>query len=133
MTSNLETTKKGYELFKRRDISTLIKDIVDDACILISPGPPDQLPWAGHFKGKQEIADFFARVAQNLEFTEFAPGSMIEQGDTVVVTGTSSARIKRTGKTIKDDWVHIFKYNHQGRLVSLQEYTDTAAAVDGMS
>jgi len=34
---------------------------------------------------------------------------MIEQGDTVVVIGTSSARAKRTGKTIEDDWVHIFK------------------------
>jgi len=55
------------------------------------------------------LHDFFARVAQNLDFTEFAPREMIEQGDTVVVIGTSSARAKRTGKTITDDWVHIFK------------------------
>ena len=32
MASNLETTKKGYELFKQGDISTLVKDIVDDTC-----------------------------------------------------------------------------------------------------
>jgi uncharacterized protein len=57
---------------------------------------------------------------------------MIEQGDTVVVIGTSSARAKSTGKTIKDDWVHIFKYN-RGRMVFFQEYNDTAAAVVGMS
>ena len=57
---------------------------------------------------------------------------MIEQGDTVVVIGTSSVRAKRTGKTIKEDWVHIFKYN-QERVVFFQEYTDTAAAVLGMS
>ena len=109
-----------------------MKDIVDDTCTWISPGPQDKLPWAGNFKGKQEIADFFARVAQNLEFTEFAPREMIEQGDTVVVIGTSSGRATRTGKTIKDDWVHIFKYN-QGRMVFFQEYSDTAAAVIGMS
>jgi uncharacterized protein len=132
MASNLETIKKGYELFKQGDISTLVKDIVDDTCTWISPGPQDKLPWAGNFKGKQEIADFFARVAQNLDFTEFAPREMIEQGDTVVVIGTSSVRAKRTGKTIKEDWVHIFKYNH-GRMVFFQEYTDTAAAVLGVS
>ena len=131
MASNLETTKKGYELFKQGDISTLVKDIVDDTCKWISPGPQDKLPWAGNFKGKQEIADFFARVAQNLDFTEFVPREMIEQGDTVVVIGTSSVRAKRTGKTIKEDWVHIFKYN-QGRMVFFQEYTDTAAVVFGM-
>jgi len=132
MASNLETTKKAYELFKQGDISTLVKDIVDDTCTWISPGPRVKLPWAGNFKGRPEIADFFARVAQNLDFTEFAPREMIEQGDTVVVIGTSSARAKRTGKTITDDWVHIFKYN-QGRMVFFQEYTDTAAAVLGVS
>jgi ketosteroid isomerase-like protein len=132
MASNLETTKKGYELFKQGDISTLVKDIVDDTCTWISPGPRDKLPWAGNFKGRQEIAGFFARVAENLDFTEFEPHQMIEQGDTVVVIGSSSARAKRTGKTVKDEWVHIFKYN-QGRMVFFEEYTDTAAAVVGMS
>jgi uncharacterized protein len=132
MASNLETTKKGYELFKQRDIATLVNDIVDDACVWISPGPTDKLPWAGHFKGKRGVADFFARVAQALDFTEFAPRQMIEQGDTVVVVGASSAHAKSTGKTMKDDWVHIFIYDG-GRIVFFQEYTDTAAAVVAMS
>ncbi len=111
MASNLETTKRGYELFKRGDIATLVTDIVGDDCIWISPGPEDKLPWAGHFKGKQEVADFFTRVAQSLEFTEFVPGEFIEQGDTVVAIGRSIARSKKTGKAIKDDWVHVFKYD----------------------
>ena len=75
---------------------------------------------------------FSREVAQNLDFTEFAPREMIEQGDTVVVIGTSSVRVKRTGKNIKEDWVHIFKYD-QGKMVFFQEYTDTAAVVRGMS
>lgn len=120
------------ELFQQGDIPNLVSDIVDDACIWISPGPEDKLPWAGHFKGKREIADFFTRVAQNLTFSDFAPRQMIEQGDTVVVIGTSTAQAKRTGKTIKDDWVHVFRYN-QGRMIFFQEYGDTAAAVVGLS
>jgi len=132
MASNLETTKRGYDLFKQGDIATLIKDLVDDSCTWITPGPENKLPWAGHFKGKQGIADFFTRVGQNLEFSEFAPSEFIEQGDTVVAIGRAIARSKKTGKTIKDDWVHIFKYR-QGRIVSFQEYSDTAAAVVGMS
>jgi uncharacterized protein len=57
---------------------------------------------------------------------------MIEQGETVVVMGTSSARSRKTGKTIADEWVHVFKYE-QRRMVFFQEYADTAAAVIGMS
>jgi uncharacterized protein len=132
MASNLETTRKAYELFKQGDIATLVNDFVDATGTLISPGPQDKLPWAGNFKGRQEIADFFARLAQTLDFTEVVPGEMIEQGETVVVIGTSSVRTKRTGTTIKENWAHVLKYR-QGKIVFFQEYTDTAAFVLGMS
>jgi hypothetical protein len=72
-----EATKKGYESFQKGDIPTLIRDLLDDGCTWISPGPPDKLPWAGTFKGKQEIATFFTRVSENLEFSEFAPREII--------------------------------------------------------
>jgi len=132
MASNLETTKKAYELFGQGDVSTFLKDIVDAACTWIFPGPQDKLPWAGMFKGRQEIAAFLSRVAQNLEFIQVAPREMIEQGETVVVIGTASVRAKTTGKIIMEDWVHILKYN-QGRIVFIQEYMDTAPLVLEMS
>ena len=103
MASNVETTKKGYEFFQRGDIPGLIRDLIDDSCTWITPGPKDKLPWAGTFRGKQEISNFFARVGENLEFNEFAPREMIEQGDTVVVLGTLSGRAKKTGKSVKNE------------------------------
>ena len=109
-----------------------MKDFVDDTCTWISPGPQETLPWAGNFKGRKEIADFFARVAQNLDFTEFSPREMIEQGDTVVVLGRLAGRAKRTGKAVKNEWAHVFKFR-QGKVVFFQEYIDTAADVLAMS
>jgi uncharacterized protein len=132
MPSNIETTKKGYEFFKRGDIPGLIKEILADDCTWIGAGPKEKLPWAGHFEGKQGVANFFSQVAQHLDFIDFAPREMIEQGDTVVVIGTSSARMKNTGKAVENDWIHLIKYK-QGKLVFWQEYTDTAAEVLGMS
>src|SRR5262245_54928703 len=73
MASNLEIAKRGYELFQRGDIATLVNDLIDDSCTWISPGPKDKLPWAGQFKGKQQIAGFFAQIAENIDFNEFAP------------------------------------------------------------
>jgi uncharacterized protein len=90
------------------------------------------LPWAGTFKGKKEIENFFEQVGQNLEFTEFAPREMIEQGDTVVVLGTLAGRAKKTGKPVKDEWAHVFKFR-QGKVVFFQKYIDTAADVLAMS
>lgn len=128
MAANLETTKRAYELFQRGEIATLIAELVDDDCTWIAPGPTDTLPWAGHFKGKQGVAAFFTAVGQNLAFTEFVPRQMLEQGDTVVVIGTSIAVVKKTGKTVTDDWVHVFRFGG-GRLVYFHEYIDTAASV----
>lgn len=120
MASNLETAKTAYTLFQRGEISTMVKDIIDDDCTWISPGPKDKLPWAGTFNGKQGVADFFGRVEQNLEFNEFTPAEMLEQGETIVVIGKSSARAKPTGKIINDDWVHVLRFRH-GKLVFFQE------------
>ena len=103
MSSNIETTKQAYDLFKRGEIPTLVTEIIDDDCTWISPGPKDKLPWVGQFKGKAGVADFFSRLAANIDFSEFAPQEMIEKDDTVVVIGTLSARMKATGKTINDD------------------------------
>jgi uncharacterized protein len=132
MASNVEATKKGYECFQRGDIPSLIRDLLDDNCIWISPGPKDKLPWAGTFKGKHEIANFFAQVGQNLEFSEFAPREMIEQGETVVVLGTLAGRAKKSGKAVKNEWARVFKFR-QGKVVFFQEYIDTAADVLAMS
>jgi uncharacterized protein len=132
MASNVEATKKGYECFQRGDIPSLIRDLLDDNCIWISPGPSDKLPWAGTFKGKNKIANFFAQGGENLEFSEFAPREMVEQGETVVVLGTLAGRAKKTAKAVKNEWAHVFKFR-QGKVVFFQECIDTAADVLAMS
>lgn len=57
---------------------------------------------------------------------------MIEQGDTVVVLGMSTGRVRKTGKVVKEDWAHVFKFSH-GKVVLFKEYNDTAASVLSMS
>ena len=52
------------EALKRGDIPGLIKDLIGDDCTWISPGPTDKLPWAGTFKGKQGVGNFFTQVGQ---------------------------------------------------------------------
>jgi uncharacterized protein len=132
MASNVEATRKAYELFQRGDIPSLITDLIDDNCTWIIPGPKNILPWAGIFNGKQGVASFFTQVGANLEFSEFAPHQMIEQGDTVVALGTLAGRAKKTGKPLKNEWAHVLKYD-RGKIVFFQEYTDTAADVLSMS
>ena len=132
MASNVEATKKAFELFQRGEIPALIRDLMDDNCTWISPSPQSKLPWAGRFEGKQEIANFLARVDENIEFSELALREMIEQGDTVVILGTTTSRAKKTGKIVKYEWAGVLKFS-QGKIVLFQEYIDTAAYMLAMS
>jgi len=132
MGSHIEMTKQACEAFKRGDIAGLLKERIDDNCVWKSPGPTDKLPWAGVYKGKQEIGKFFMAVAQNTEFSEFSPLEMIEQGDTVVVLGRLAGRSVKTGKPVENEWAHVFKYKGD-KVVSWQEYLDTAADVVSMT
>jgi ketosteroid isomerase-like protein len=73
------------------------------------------LPRAGTYEGKQEIANVFAQVEQTLEFTEFTPREMIEQGDTVVVLGTLAGRAKsRHGSCHAENQVDCLILAHRG-------------------
>ena len=49
-----------------------------------------------------------------------------------MVLGTLTGRAKKTGKTVKNEWAHVFKFS-QGKAVFFQEYIDTAADVLAMS
>ena len=132
MASLIELTKKGYEFFARADVPGLIKELIDDDCVWISPGPEDKLPWSGTYKGKQDIARFFTQVGQNLEFDEFTPIEFVEQRETVVVLGKLSGHARKTGKAVADEWVHVFKYRDD-KVVFWQEYVDTAAYILAMA
>src|SRR5262249_45442624 len=131
--SNTELAKKGFELFLRGDVQTLINDLVDDQCEWSTPGPKDKLPWAGTYKGKEEIGSFFLIVDEHLECSEFTPMDFIEREDTVVVIGTYTCKVRSTGKKVSGDWVQVAKYTSGGKIRVFKEYADMTALVEAMS
>ncbi len=133
MASNIESSKKGYELFGRGEIDTFINELIDEDCRWLIPGPEGKLPWAGTYKGKKGVAEFFTTLAQTVEFTDFVPHDMIEKGNTVITLGTFAGHIRATGKRVDSDWVHVAKYSDAGKLVFFQDYVDTAKVLLAMS
>jgi ketosteroid isomerase-like protein len=131
--SKLDTAKQAYELFNRGDIPALL-EMCSDQCEWIIPGPKDVLPWAGTWNGRKGIGEFFQTLAANLDFSDFHTKRMIEADDTVVVIGSGTSTAKKTGKTVSDDeWVHVMRYDADGKLMFFQTFEDTAAAVAQMT
>jgi ketosteroid isomerase-like protein len=66
-------------------------------------------------------------VEANQETLEFEPREFIAQGDKVVSLGHYRWRVKTTGREFSSDFAHVFTVR-DGKIVSFQEYTDTASA-----
>jgi ketosteroid isomerase-like protein len=122
----VELVRQGYEAFGRGDIDGLL-NLLDENVEWVSPGPPD-LPTAGTRRGRQQIAEFFRILNDVFEIQRFEPKTFVAQGDRVVVLGEDTARVKATGKIVNESWAHAFVLGN-GKVVSFQEYLDTAATV----
>lgn len=116
---------EGYQMYQSGDIGRLLDKYNDDAEWI---GPDsDTLPFAGCFRGKAEIAQFFAKLASASEAVSFAPRHFIAEGDMVVAVGDSTWRAISTGRTYDTPWVHVFTMR-DGKVVRLETFYDTAPA-----
>ena len=123
---NVETVRRAYEAFGRGDIDAVLATLQDDV-EWITAGP-DDLPTAGTRRGHQKVREFFGAVNDTFEMQRFEPATFVADGNTVVVLGSDTARIKATGTIVEEDWAHAFTFK-DGKVATFREYMDTAAVV----
>ncbi len=129
---NVEIVKQGYAAFQRGDIQTILNLCSDDVEIR-HPMSTAIWPWAGKRRGRTQLAEFFAGLAEVGEFERFEPQEFIAQGNKVVVVVFERVRIKATGHAVDNNFVTVFTLS-DGKVVQLCFYEDMApfiAAIRG--
>jgi ketosteroid isomerase-like protein len=128
---NVKTAKDGYAAFGRGDVPGILELLADDI-EWISPGPPDVIPGAGTYRGKEAVGGFFAALAEEADFQTFEPREFIAQGDQVVALIYSESTAKRTGRKVTDHAAHLWSFK-DGKLARFEVFQDTAALVAAYS
>ncbi len=102
-------------------------DLLTDDVVWTLQGP-STIPFAGAHRGREGIAEFFSLVGEALEFELFEPREFVAQGDTVVVLGYERSIAKLTGRSLEQEWAHVYRLRDckipEGRF-----FEDTAAEV----
>ena len=124
---NVEVVQQAYAAFGRGDLEGILA-LLDPQVAWRTPGPPD-LPSAGMRRGVNAVREFFGKLLNTFEITNFEPTDFLAQGDKVVVLGTSLERVRATGTAIEFRWVHVFTIRN-GRIVAFEEPADVSALVD---
>jgi uncharacterized protein len=77
---------------------------------------------------REQVGQFFGKVAQVQDVVEFQAEDFIAQGDKVVVLGHFSQRVKSTGRISASAWAHVWTIKG-GKVTHFREYVDTAAVI----
>ena len=125
---NVQLVKDAYASFETGNIQGLLDSLTNDV-EWTTPGPPDIMPAAGHRRGRNEVAEFFAALSESEDIELFEPQEFIAQGDKVVVLIKYRGRVKATGRAAEADLVHVFTIR-EGKVAQFREYFDTAAALE---
>jgi len=124
---NIAVVQQVYGAFGRGDLDGILA-LLDPEVAWRTPGPPD-LPTAGMYRGVKAVREFFGKLLNTFEITNFEPQDFLAEDEKVVVLGTSLERVKATGNAIEFRWVHVFTIRN-GRIIAFEERADVSAVVD---
>jgi ketosteroid isomerase-like protein len=120
--SNLDTAKEAYEAFGKGDLATLQEGFAEDAVWVTS----DELPLGGEVEGRDAIMGNFAQIPNYWDSFSVEPSEFIDAGEYVIVLGTQRASNDKGG--FEAPFVHVLKYDGNGKAVRGEFFTDSAKA-----
>jgi ketosteroid isomerase-like protein len=130
--SNLATVQGIYEAFGKGDVPAIL-DVLDDEVeweawennSSVKAGVPWMTPWYG----KAEVAHFFETAGQ-MEILDLQVLDMMEGGNQVAVEFVLEANLPSWGGGhYRDEEIHLWTFNDEGKVVRLRHYTDTAKQI----
>jgi ketosteroid isomerase-like protein len=122
-----DIAKQGYAAFGRRDIPALLDLLADDVEWRFLASPETATPYGGTFKGKQQVAEFFGKLAEADEILEFEPREFLEGPGHVTVLGRTKGRALPDGKVHETEWVQVFSWKDGSKISRWIGTADTAA------
>jgi uncharacterized protein len=122
--SNIEAAKAAYDAFGRGDLASL--NFTED----ITWSTSDELPLGGETHGRDAVLSNFSQIPEY--WSEFSVNAerYLEDGDTVVITGTQTGVSKKGGR-FEAPFVHILEYR-DGEASSGEFYGDSAKALKAL-
>ena len=127
MADNISTVASIYEAFSRGDVAAILATLSDDVqWEEWSDNRAQQagVPWLQHRRGKAGAGEFFA-VAAQLQIHDFTVLSLMGGGNQVAVEVLIDATAPGGGR-YRDEELHLWTFNGDGKIVRLRHYVDTA-------
>jgi uncharacterized protein len=123
MNANTKIVQDCYAAFGRGDVPFIQGQCTENVDWNGSDSP--EISYRGRFQGRNEMVQFFVRLAGALDVKAFEPKTYLADGNEVMTTGTWTCSARNTGKTFTAAWAMRFVFDN-GRIAWFRAYPDTA-------
>ncbi len=127
MNNNLQTINSIYEAFGKGDIPSIIDCVADNSDWELWADNSAQkagVPWLQPRKGKEGALEFF-RIVGELRILDFRVVSIMSNENQVAVEFIIEADVPSTGGHYRDEEMHLWTFDKEGKIIRLRHYTDT--------
>ncbi len=124
---NVKIVQEIYTAFGKGDVPAILRVVADDVQ-WINAGPTE-VPYAGKRNSRDQVAQFFQAINDNVIVKQFEPREFIAQKDRVIVLGSWRGESKSTGRSFESEWVMAWTLIN-GKVTSFRSYEDTAALLE---
>lgn len=116
--SKIEAVQRVYAAVFRNDIEAIVAELADDVD-WATEAASTSAPWYGHYRGREEVPQFFKEIGSNIEITEFTQVayasnetdvmSIIQWAYTVPATGKGAAMYMQHWWRFADGKIAFFR------------------------
>lgn len=127
MSHHAETIAAIYEAFGRGDVDAILAHLADDVRWEEwddNYGQRAGVPWLAHRIGRDGAREFFRTVGE-LRIHDFRVLKMLA-GEDSVVAEVSLEFTSPSGTRIRDEELHLWTLDAEGKVVRMRHYVDTA-------
>lgn len=123
MSQHLSTVQAIYDAFARGDVPAFLSHLAPDVEWEHDWGGKP-LRWFAPRRGRMNVAGFFNELA-SLEVLHFAPEGFLESDNQVAVVIRIHARVRDTGREIRDLEMHLWTFDLDGKVSRMRHFSDT--------
>lgn len=125
--NNEQTVKDVYAAFQRGDVAAIVAKVAENVDWRNDGVASNECPWNGNFSGRAQLPGFFKAVGESLDISVFDVTSTIASGLHVVAQLRIESRVRRNGRALKNDAVHVWTFDDRGQIARYRHFNDTAA------
>ena len=128
MNNNLQTVQNIYEAFGKGDVPFIVNCLAEDVQWehwADNSAQKAGVPWMAARQGKEAVIEFFKTLGQ-LAIKDFQVLSIMSNENQVAAEFVIEAEVPATGKHYRDEELHLWTFNADGKIIRLRHYLDTA-------